>query len=76
MIVLVLLLKEAFALDSWDTILNFHCCDEKNQRPENETKRMQSFHGLSMRVLSVTQQLSQGRIANFPAFIASKTFDL
>ena len=26
--------------------------------------------------ISATQQLSQGRMANFPAFIASKSFDL
>ena len=35
-----------------------------------------STHGLSMSVLSVYRQLSQGRMANFPAFIASKSFDL
>ena len=33
-------------------------------------------HGSSMSVFSVYRQLSQGRMADFPAFIASKSFDL
>ena len=33
-------------------------------------------HGSSMSVFSVYRQLSQGQMANFPAFIASKSFDL
>ena len=39
-------------------------------------KKMEKIHGSSMSVFSVFQQLSQGRMADFPAFIASKSFDL
>ena len=39
-------------------------------------KKMEKIHGSSMSVFSVFQQLSQGRMADFPAFIASKSFHL
>ena len=52
--------------------------DRKYKKPDSiqVLRFIPRFHGSSMSVFSVYWQPSQGRMANFPAFIASKSVDI